>query len=121
MLVEKVLCGAQAKGTAGRDTRVMSSDGALDLKVTLSRELRATNGRGTNPEVKIPRPHWVIVATMIDMITGEELEKRELAGTAEPECDDPIKCGLAAINIGPIPAKDNRAIVQWFHCSRESV
>jgi hypothetical protein len=62
-------------------------------------------------EVKIPRPHWVIVATMIDVITGEELEKRELAGSAEPEFDDPIICGLAAINIGPIPAKDNRAVV----------
>jgi organic hydroperoxide reductase OsmC/OhrA len=50
VLVEKVLCGAQAKATAGRDTRVVSSDGALDLKVTLCRKLGGTNRRGTNPE-----------------------------------------------------------------------
>jgi Ohr subfamily peroxiredoxin len=50
MLIEEVLCRAHVKATAGRDTRVVSSDGALDLKVSMPRELGGTNGRGTNPE-----------------------------------------------------------------------
>jgi organic hydroperoxide reductase OsmC/OhrA len=48
MLIEEVLCRAHVKATAGRDTRVVSSDGALDLKVSMPRELGGTNGRGTN-------------------------------------------------------------------------
>jgi Ohr subfamily peroxiredoxin len=50
MLIEEALCRAHVKATAGRDTRVVSSDGALDLKVSMPRELGGTNGRGTNPE-----------------------------------------------------------------------
>jgi Ohr subfamily peroxiredoxin len=50
MLIEKILYHAQATATGGRDTRVLSSDGVLDLKVTTPRELGGANGRGTNPE-----------------------------------------------------------------------
>ena len=50
MLLERVLHQAQVKATAGRDTRTVSSDGVLDLKVTMPRDLGGTNGRGTNPE-----------------------------------------------------------------------
>ncbi|HEY2402900.1 MAG TPA: organic hydroperoxide resistance protein [Steroidobacteraceae bacterium] len=50
MLIEKILYRARVQATAGRDTRAVSSDGILDLKVTRPRELGGTNGRGTNPE-----------------------------------------------------------------------
>jgi Ohr subfamily peroxiredoxin len=50
MLIEKVLYRAQVKATAGRDIRAASSDGVLDLEVTMPRDLGGTNGRGTNPE-----------------------------------------------------------------------
>jgi Ohr subfamily peroxiredoxin len=50
MLIEKVLYRAQATATGGRDTRVRSSDGVLDLKLTTPQELGGANGRGTNPE-----------------------------------------------------------------------
>jgi Ohr subfamily peroxiredoxin len=50
MLIKRVLYRAQVKATAGRDTRAVSSDGVLDLKVTRPRELGGTNGRGTSPE-----------------------------------------------------------------------
>src|ERR1700730_2719668 len=49
MLIEKVLYRAQVTATGGRDTRVLSSDGVLDLKLTTPRELGGANGRGTNP------------------------------------------------------------------------
>ena len=50
MLTEKVLYSTRVKATTGRDIRVVSSDGVLDLKVTRPREMGGTNGRGTNPE-----------------------------------------------------------------------
>jgi lipoyl-dependent peroxiredoxin len=50
MRIEKVLYSARVKATAGRDTRAVSSDGVLDLKVTMPRALGGANGRGANPE-----------------------------------------------------------------------
>jgi osmotically inducible protein OsmC len=50
MLIEKVLYWARVKATAGRDIRIVSSDGVLDLKVTMPLELGGTPGRGTNPQ-----------------------------------------------------------------------
>src|SRR5258708_12645263 len=50
MLIEKVLYRTQVTATGGRDTRAVSSDGVLDLKLTTPRELGGANGRGTNPE-----------------------------------------------------------------------
>src|ERR1700733_6788504 len=50
MLIKKVLYHAQVRATAGADTRAVSSDGALDLRVTMPLGLGGTNERGTNPE-----------------------------------------------------------------------
>jgi hypothetical protein len=60
---------------------------------------------------KIPRPRWVTVATVIDMITGERLGELELAGSAEREFDDPIQCGSAARKVGPLFANNHTAVV----------
>jgi osmotically inducible protein OsmC len=50
LLLDRVIYQTQVKTTAGRDTRAVSSDGVLDLKVSRPRELGGTNRRGTNPE-----------------------------------------------------------------------
>ena len=50
MLIEEVLHRARVTATGGRDVRVLSSDGVLDLKLTTPHELGGANGRGTNPE-----------------------------------------------------------------------
>jgi osmotically inducible protein OsmC len=50
MLLAKIFNRARVKATVGRDIRVVSSDGVLDLKVTMARELDGTNRRGTTPE-----------------------------------------------------------------------
>ena len=50
MLMDEVFYRAQVMATAGRDIRTVSSDGALDLKVTRPRKLGGTNACGTNPE-----------------------------------------------------------------------
>jgi osmotically inducible protein OsmC len=50
-LIDNVLYRSQVKVTAGRDARAVSSDGLLDLKVNLRRELGGgANGRGVEPE-----------------------------------------------------------------------
>ncbi len=50
MAIDKVLYTAQASATGGRDGRVVSSDGALDVRVATPRELGGAGGEGTNPE-----------------------------------------------------------------------
>lgn len=50
MSVEKVLYVAHATATGGRDGRAVSSDNALDVKLTTPKELGGAGGEGTNPE-----------------------------------------------------------------------
>lgn len=50
MSIEKVLYVAHAQATGGRDGRAVSSDKAVDIKLTIPRELGGAGGEGTNPE-----------------------------------------------------------------------
>lgn len=50
VVLEKRLYTASARATSGRDGRVASSDGTLDLALTMPRELGGSGGPGTNPE-----------------------------------------------------------------------
>lgn len=52
MSIEKVLYRAEATATGGRDGRARSSDGALDVKLSVPKELGGAGGGGaaTNPE-----------------------------------------------------------------------
>jgi osmotically inducible protein OsmC len=72
MLINKVLYRAQVKATAGRDTRAVSSDGVLDLKVTRPRELGGTNGHGTNPEQLFAASYAACFLGMMRLIAGRE-------------------------------------------------
>jgi len=52
MSIEKILYQARAKATGGGrdDGHAVSSDGALDVRLTKPRELGGPGGAGTNPE-----------------------------------------------------------------------
>lgn len=50
MPLDNVLYTAQATATGGRDGRAVSSDGALDVKLSTPKELGGAGGDGTNPE-----------------------------------------------------------------------
>ena len=50
MAIEKVLYRASAKATGGRDGRAVSSDNALDIKLSTPKELGGAGGEGSNPE-----------------------------------------------------------------------
>jgi osmotically inducible protein OsmC len=71
-LIEKVLYRAQVRATAGRDTRVVSSDGILDLKVTRPRDLGGTNGRGTTPEQLFAASYAASFLGIMKYVAGQE-------------------------------------------------
>ncbi len=50
MAIDKVLYRASATATGGRDGRAVSSDRALDVKLSTPKELGGAGGDGTNPE-----------------------------------------------------------------------
>ncbi|OZB68674.1 MAG: organic hydroperoxide resistance protein, partial [Lysobacterales bacterium 13-68-4] len=50
MSIENVLYRAHAKATGGRDGRAVSSDGVLDIQLTVPKELGGSGATGTNPE-----------------------------------------------------------------------
>lgn len=50
MKVEKVLYKAKVSATGGRDGRSVSSDGILDVKLAVPKELGGAGGEATNPE-----------------------------------------------------------------------
>lgn len=50
MSLEKVLYRAKAKATGGRDGRAVSSDGVLDVKLGVPKEMGGAGGDVTNPE-----------------------------------------------------------------------
>jgi lipoyl-dependent peroxiredoxin len=48
--LEKVLYRSEVTATGGRDGRARSSDAALDVALSVPKELGGPGGRGTNPE-----------------------------------------------------------------------
>ena len=50
MKLEKVAYRAEAEATGGRDGRARSSDGHLEVKLSVPKELGGPGGDGTNPE-----------------------------------------------------------------------
>lgn len=50
MPVDRILYRAHARATGGRDGRAVSSDGALDVRLTTPKELGGAGGDATNPE-----------------------------------------------------------------------
>lgn len=50
MSIEKVLYRASATSTGGRDGSSRSSDGILDVKLTVPKEMGGNGAPGTNPE-----------------------------------------------------------------------
>ena len=63
---------------------------------------------------KIQRPYWVIMATIIDLRTGQRLDQGKLEGR-ELEFDDPEKCQSVVDRIRPIATDRVTAVLT---CSR---
>ena len=92
MRIEKVLYSARVKATAGRDTRAVSSDGVLDLKVTMPRALGGANGPGTNPEQLFAASYAASFLGIMRLVAQRE-------GVVLPT-DTEVE---ASVGVGPIP------------------
>lgn len=90
MSIEKVLYRAEAKATGGRDGRAVSSDNALDVKLTTPQALGGPGGEGTNPEQLFAAGYSACFLGALKFVAGKEKVK-------VPE-DTSV---TAAIGIGP--------------------
>ncbi|MDD5333774.1 MAG: organic hydroperoxide resistance protein [Rhodoferax sp.] len=90
--VEKVVYQAHASATGGRDGCVKSSDGLLDLKLSVPKEMGGSGG-GVNPEQLFAAGYSACFIGAMKFVAG----KLKLAMPADASIN-------ATVGIGPIPA-----------------
>jgi Ohr subfamily peroxiredoxin len=122
-LINKVLYRAHVKVTAGRDARAVSSDGLLDLKVSLPRELGGTNGRGSTPEQLFAACYAVsFLGTMrlvarrdgIALPTGTEVEATVGVGATRRGFETEIEL---KIRLPGLPRAEADSLVEKSHAA----
>jgi Ohr subfamily peroxiredoxin len=92
MSLEKVLYTAHAKATGGRDGRAVSSDGVLDVKLAVPREMGGGGGVGTNPEQLFAAGYSACFIGAMKFVAGRD----KIALHGEVSID-------GSVGIGPIP------------------
>ncbi|MBU8976312.1 MULTISPECIES: organic hydroperoxide resistance protein [unclassified Lysobacter] len=92
MSLDQVLYTAHATSTGGRDGRSVSSDNALDVKLTTPRELGGAGGEGTNPEQLFAAGYSACFIGALKFVAGKE----KIAFPNDAKID-------AAVGIGPLP------------------
>lgn len=92
MALEQVLYTAHAKSTGGREGRAVSSDGALDAKLTTPKELGGNGLPGTNPEQLFAAGYSACFIGAMKFVGGRD----GIAVPADVSID-------ASVGIGPIP------------------
>ena len=92
MSIEKVLYRAHAKATGGRDGHATSSDGVLDVKLTVPKELGGNGATGTNPEQLFAAGYSACFLGALKFVAGQD--KRVLPADTSIE---------GAVGIGQIP------------------
>ena len=92
MALEKVLYTAHATSTGGRDGSSRSSDGALDVKLSVPKELGGAGGPGTNPEQLFAAGYSACFIGALKAVAGKQ------------KVQVPQDTSIAAdVGIGPIP------------------
>ncbi|MBD8900505.1 organic hydroperoxide resistance protein [Rhodanobacter sp. DHG33] len=92
MSIEKVLYRAHAKATGGRDGHATSSDGVLDVKLTVPKELGGNGATGTNPEQLFAAGYSACFLGAMKFVAGQD--KHTLPADTSIE---------GAVGIGQIP------------------
>jgi Ohr subfamily peroxiredoxin len=87
----KIVYTAHASATGGRDGRAVSSDGLVDVKLAVPKEMGGAGG-GSNPEQLFASGYSACFLGAIRFVAGKE--KLKIADDAKVE---------AAVGIGPIP------------------
>jgi osmotically inducible protein OsmC len=72
MSIEKVLYRAKATSSGGREGTSRSSDGVLDLKLTVPKEMGGGGGDGTNPEQLFSAGYSACFLGALKFVAGKE-------------------------------------------------
>lgn len=92
MTVENVLYTAHATATGGRDGSAKSSDGRLDVKLSVPKEIGGDAGPGTNPEQLFAAGYSACFLGALKLVSGKE-------NVALPD----TTTVSGSVGIGPIP------------------
>lgn len=92
MSLDQILYTAHATATGGRDGRAVSSDNALDVKLTTPRELGGAGGDGTNPEQLFAAGYSACFMGALKFVASKE----KIAFPADARID-------GSVGIGPLP------------------
>jgi Ohr subfamily peroxiredoxin len=88
----KVVYTAHASATGGRDGRAVSSDGVIDVKLSVPKEMGGAGGAATNPEQLFASGYSACFLGAVKFVAGKQGVK--IADDAKVS---------AAVGIGPIP------------------
>lgn len=75
MSIENILYRAEAKATGGRDGRAVSSDGILDLQLTVPKGLGGDGAEGTNPEQLFAAGYSACFVGAMKFVAGQMKKK----------------------------------------------
>ncbi len=92
MTVENVLYTAHASATGGREGTAKSSDGRLDIKLSVPKELGGDAGPGTNPEQLFAAGYSACFLGALKLVAGKD-------GVKLPDATEVS----GSVGIGPIP------------------
>ena len=92
MSLEKVVYRAKAKATGGRDGRAVSSDGVLDIKLGVPKEMGGAGGEVTNPEQLFAAGYSACFLGALKHVASQEQKKIPQDAYIEGQ-----------VGIGPIP------------------
>ena len=92
MSLEKIVYEANATATGGREGKARSSDGALDLKLTMPREMGGAGAAGTNPEQLFAAGYAACFIGAMKFVAARD----KIALPADTSVD-------GTVGIGPIP------------------
>lgn len=70
--LQKVLYRGKAKATGGRDGRVRTENGDLDVKLTTPKELGGAGGAGTNPEQLFAAGYSACFLSALKFVAGQQ-------------------------------------------------
>lgn len=92
MSIDKVLYRAHATATGGRDGRAVSSDGILDVKLAMPKELGGGGGAATNPEQLFAAGFAACFISAMKFVAGQ----KKIALPPDMSID-------SSVGIGPVP------------------
>lgn len=92
MPLDHVVYTAHATATGGRDGRAVSSDGALDVKLSTPKDMGGAGGDGANPEQLFAAGYSACFLGALKYVAGR--------GKVSLPADSRIE---ASVGIGPIP------------------